>query len=661
MALSDRQQRLIRFFALLGMAIGVTYMAQRSSVRTDVTSEGLSRLTPGTLEVIAAIGTDKPVTVHAFVSEEVPREYVTVRSRLLNILREMEASGGPGLRVHIVEPKEFSPEADDAIERYGIMPQSLGDKVGDQVEFKSVFLGLAFESGPREEVIPFLSPGLSVEYEVARALRVVTQEKKKVVGILRTDVPLMGNFDLQSRSQQPAWQIVDELRKQYEVRSLNPSVEIPSDVDVLIVPQVASLTQPELDQVRTYVDAGRPALLTVDPFPTFGLRLAPREDKPPPPGQQGGMFGGGMQQGEPKGDYRGLLTHFGVDWPDDEIVYDPDNPHPMFQHFPPQVVFVSDRPDGLKPFTNVDPAVDGLTEVVVLFGGELRPAAGSTAKFTPLLQTGRAAGWAVYEDMVQSHPLFGPSPMLPPKKVSPPAGKNLVLAARVAGGTAEGESKPRNLVVIADLDLFHDQFFELRERGGDQDGDGLLDMRFDNVTFLLNVVDSLAGDDRFIELRKRTPAYRRLTWVDAQTEKTRQTLGEERRKANDKATAELEAAEKALKAAVEEIRNRTDLDEQTKAVMASSAEKAENRRLDVKEQAIEREKEKAVRKIDHQQKREIDEVRNWVRQLAIAIPPVPAILLGLVIFYRRRRRESATIPRTRQVGAGSSAKGESST
>ena len=47
---------------------------------------------------------------------------MTVRSRLLNILREMEASGGPGLRVRIVEPKRHSPEAQEALEKYGITP-----------------------------------------------------------------------------------------------------------------------------------------------------------------------------------------------------------------------------------------------------------------------------------------------------------------------------------------------------------------------------------------------------------------------------------------------------------------------------------------------------------------------------------------------------------
>ena len=685
MAAPLRQHRLIRFASLLAMAGGLTYMAQQSDIRTDVTSEGLSQLTPGTIELIESIGTDRPVTVHAFISSDIPRGYVTARSRLMNILREMKARGGPGLEVRIVEPKPYSDEAEEAMDKYGIYPRDLAEREGGRVEVKPVFLGLAFVSGANEEVVPFLSRGLSAEYEVARALRVVTQEKKKVVGILRTDAPIMGNFDLQARSQTPAWQIVEELRKQYEVRSLNPTSDIrppecddpekPKEdcVDVLIVPQLPSLTQPELDKVREYIDAGHPALLTADPFPTFNIRLAPKEDKPPPPGSQNQF--GAPPGAEPKGDWQGLLRSVGVELafdtvqppaeappeaqPSEElrIVYDTFKPHPRFASIAPQVIFVTERDDGTKPFENADPAVNGLEEVVVLFAGELRKVSGFNGTFTPLLSTGRAAGYALYEDMVQRHPFFGVQPRPNgPEKQSPVTGNSHVLAARVTGGgggapAAEGAEPPkdRNVVVLADLDVFHDQFFALRDEGGDTDGDGLVDIRFDNVTFLLNLVDSLAGDDRFIDLRKRMPQYRRLTWIDEQTKLARQTLEAERQKALDAAKAELEAAQKALDEKVAAIEARTDLDDRSKELQARMAEVSENRRLEARRIEIEREKEKAINKIEREHERKVDEVRNQVRILAVVLPPIPALLLGFFIFWRKRKREQDTIPAYRRA------------
>ena len=216
-------------------------MASRSGARADVTAEQLSALTPSTSELITSVGEERPVTVHAFISRDVPQVYVTKRLRLLTILREMERSGGAGLRVRIVEPEPFSVEAEEAMENYGITPRQLPDFSSGRVEAMEVFLGMAFVSGANEEVVPFLDLGLSTEYEVARALRVVMQEEKKVVGVLRTDATIMGNFDMQSRRQQPAWQVVEALRRQYEVRSLNPKSPVPEDVDVLLVPQLASL------------------------------------------------------------------------------------------------------------------------------------------------------------------------------------------------------------------------------------------------------------------------------------------------------------------------------------------------------------------------------------------------------------------------------------
>lgn len=660
-----RHHRLIRFLAGVVTVSSLTYVAQRAGSRVDVTSERLSALTDETIALIEGVSAERPVVVHAFVSKEVPGEFVPVQSSLLRLLREMDVRGGEGLSVRIVEPLPYSEEAQEAVEKYGITPRTVLDKEGNRTE---LFLGMAFVSGPREEVVPFLDRGLSAEYEVARALRMVSQEKKKVVGILRTDAPIMGNFDLQARRQQPAWRIVEELRKQYEVRSLNPATAVPDDVDVLLVPQLASCTQPELDQVKAYVDAGRPALITVDPMPLFDLRLSPSEPKLPPPGQQGGMFGQPPQGGAPKGDYAGLLRHLGVEWPDKRVLFDTFKPHPSFADVPPQVVFVGSRPDGTDPFTDADPVVDGLTEVVVLFGGELKPVGGHESEFTPLLVTGQKAGANQFDDMVQRHMLFGLQGPVPPRQRAPITGERHVIGARIKAegaataeapedGEGEGEQsagpKPRNLIVLADLDLFGDQFFAMHERGGDIDGDGLDDIRFDNVTFLLNAVDSLAGDDRFVELRKRQPRYRRLETVDKQTLAARDKRERQLQEANQEAQRQLDEAQQALEQAVAAIRDKQGLDETTKAIMIQSAEDAENRRLQAKQERIEREKQRAIARTEMEHRREVDAVRNGIRLFAVLLPPIPALVLGGYIFARRRRREQETIPETRRRGGKS--------
>ena len=646
-----RIHRFIRFSSILVTAVSLGYVAQRTNVRADVTEEGLSQITKPTQALIASISPDRPVVIHAYVSKEVPREYVAVRSQLLSILREMQARGGAGLTVRIVEPEPYSPEAQEAVDNYGISPSPVTSREAGRVQQMQLFLGVAFVSGPHEEVVPFLDRGLSPEYEIVRALRTVTQEKKKVVGVLRTDATIMGNFDLQARRQQPAWRVIAELKKQYEVRSLNPGAEIPADVDVLLVPQLSSTTTPQLEFIQKYIDAGRPALLTVDPMPLFDMSLSPSEPMKPPPGQQQNMFGP-PPPGEPKGDFRGFLTKLGVDWDPQKIVFDTDNPHPSFAGTPPHVIFVGKRPDGTDPFAGEDPIAAGLSEVVVLFGGELKPSAGHEAEFVPLLRTGTRGGFNKFDDMVERHMLFGlQGPVLPRQRTM--LAESQVLAAHVTAGetSGEGASKGKNVVVVADLDLFGDQFFVLNERGGDLDGDGVDDIRFDNVTFLLNAIDALSGDAGLVELRGRKSKYRRLSKVDDLTKAASDKRNEEVASASAKAEADIKAAQDALDAAVKKINDDTSLDETTKAVLLKSAEEAENRRLNAKRELIMRDKVRAMERTESEHLAEVRKVEDWIRVLAVLVPPVPAILLGFFIFLRKRQREQDAIPSSRKRGA----------
>jgi len=647
--MAPRVHRLIRLFALLALAASFTYMAQRSNVRADLTAEGLSQITPSTRELIAGVDEAHPVVVTAYVSKDVPRPYVALRARLLNILREMEASGGPGLTVRIYEPEAFSPEAEEAIEKFGITPRPLVNADAGKVDTMVVFMGVAFTSGPREEVVPFFDRGLSVEYELARALQVVSEEKKKVVGIMRDDTKLMGDFDLQARRRIPAWQIIKELEKQYEVRTLPPDTAIPPEVDVLLVPQLSSQTQASLDVILAYLLAGRPALLLADPMPFFNLKLAPSQPMLPPPQQQGMMAAGG---GEPKGDFRGLLRAIGVDWQDQNIAFDLDNPEAQLADAPRSVVVVGQR-SNWDPFAGKGQIVEGLAQIVVLFGGDLRPAEGGTTNFAPLLVTGSRGGWDSFPTMTDdSNFLFGIQfrgvPSDPTTLAADKGLQNVVLGARITSGGSSGGQKDINAIVLADLDMFADTFFSFHERGGDLDGDGLIDLRFDNVTFLLNALDELLGDDRFIELRKRQPEFRRLSKVDAMTESANLDRQARIKAANDAAKQQLEAAQKALNEAVAAIKAKTDLDKTTQQIMIRSAEEAENRRLQTQTEQIEREKAQAVDKIRADHARAIDEVRDRIRVSAILLPPIPAILLGLLIFYRKRRLESATIPESRK-------------
>src|SRR5262249_39400125 len=159
--------------------------------------------------------------------------------------------------------------------------------------------------------------------------------------------------------------------------------------------------------------------------------------------------------------------------------------------------------------------------------------------------------------------MFGGAGINPDVKHTPEE-EPQVMAVRVQG--------PVNAVIVADVDLMGEQFFEIRRRG-------IENLNFDNVTFLLNSVDELAGDNPFVALRKRRPRHRPLEAVEARTHAYETQRIEEMRQAESTADARLKEAQARLDKAVKEIDQRRDLDEQSKQVMIANVQAVENRRL----------------------------------------------------------------------------------
>jgi ABC-2 type transport system permease protein len=414
--------------------------------------------------------------------------------------------------------------------------------------------------------------------------------------------------------------VVAELRKQYEVVQVSPDADYPAEIDALVAALPSALTQPQVDRLATWVKQGRPALVLLDPMPAFNLELAPQEiaqaPSPfaPPPAQTA------------RANLNPLLEALGVSWQPSRIVWDSHNPHPQLKSLPKEFVFVS------KGFNQKEPVTAGLQELVLLYPGELKAAGGGG--FVPLLESGSDSGTVRWQDLVQRS-LFGVAvnQNLPHQ----PDDQAHVLAARVSGKA--------NAIVVADVDLMGEQFFELRRRGVEN-------LNFDNVIFLLNAVDQLAGDPSFIALRKRRPRHRTLEAVEARTRTYEAQRLRETQLAEATAEQRLKEAQARLDRAVREVRQRPDLDDQTRQIMISNLEAVENRRLTVARSTIEDEKQRQIEASRAEMENSIRGIQNTIKLLAVALPPIPAFLVFVFVSVRRLRRERLGAPADRLVEEG---------
>jgi gliding motility-associated transport system permease protein/gliding motility-associatede transport system auxiliary component len=629
----------VRGLAITVAAISISILVGRwtSGARLDTTAERLNSLSSKTHSLLTTLPGKDTVYIHAYISPEVPEGLIRHRDELLRKLREFDAIGGNRLIVDVKETIPFTESSTQAADHFGIRPMQIPDMRAGKMQMQNVFMGLGFKCGPHTEVLEFLEPGLSVEYELIRSVRAVSGAARRKIGILNTDAKMFGGFDFQTMSPQQPWSIVKELKKQYDVVGADANQPLSEDIDVLIAGLPSSLNQRQMNNLSDYILSGRPALLFLDPLPINMPQLSASQPKPP----KGGAMGR-MSPPEPKGNIDALMTQMGVSWGKDRIIWQDYNPLPRFGNMPQEIVFVSSKSGNDAAFGSADDPINkGLKTVVSMFPGHIQSVPGSDIRLASLLVSNRTSGEHKWGNVVQ-RPRFGFGGMSIKRDLRHTADQfEYVLAARLHGvfpGTASdgkdgSKGVPARVIIVADLDLIGEEFFALRKQGQRE-------LDFDNVTFALNCVDSLAGDESLIAVRSRRPEYRSLTLIENEREIFSKGLLTEEGKAQADADAALQQARTQLTRAVERVRKRKDIDERTKQGQLDYVQKIENDRLQTKTRRIEQSRQERIARARRGMQEKVSAIESRVRLWAVVLPPLPALLMGLMVFLMQRKREN---------------------
>jgi ABC-2 type transport system permease protein len=530
----------------------------------------------------------------------------------------------------------------------------------------NIYLNVAVTCGSSRPIAPaFIDRDTPIEYELVRAICTVTEQKRKKVGVVTTDAPLYGSFNMQTMAPSTNWPIIDDLEKQYQVVKVDPSKPITEKFDVLLAVQPSTLGPEEMKNFVAAVASGQPTAIFEDPAPMLCNVPASSMPRQSP----GGMNPMMRMQAPPKGNVKALWSLLGVDFPDAKIVSQDFNPYPKFPPFQSnkEFVFVDPGSGAKEAFNTNDPISSGVQQVLFAFPGFIAKSYTSNLTFTPLANTSEKTGTLLFSELMEMTP-FGP-PRINQGRSPTPTNTTYCLAAHIQGKVtlpppvdepfkgAEGkkdekepaEKKPVestiNVVVATDVDLLAPAFFALREQG--EIPEIGVHIRLDNVTFVLNALDSLAGDDRFIEIRKRRPSHRTLARIEEETKEPRKKAAEAREQ-YVKEYQDLEKAEqKAIEDKVAELNKRKDMDSRQLLIEVAMMQQDLERQRAAKLEQARRDKDRKTNKIENELASKVRDVQFWHKLWAVLLPPIFPLMVAIGVFVVRRVREREGVAKSR--------------
>ena len=662
---------LARAAALAVIVVGVVALSMRAAQHyyVDLTEEHLHQLSADTQKIVQQIDPKRPVVIEAYISPNPPRGYERHRRDLVDALERIAAVGGDRVIVDIIDTEPYTEAARDAEAVFNIKAQPVPIREDSRQSVEQLYMGVALRCGTNEKVIPFFYPSIPVEYELTRTIRSVSESSRVKIGVMTTDANLFGEFNFQMMQPPQDWMIINELKQQYEVIRVAPDSEVPADVRVLIVPMASSLTDPQLDGLVGYVRSGRPVLILDDPLPLVNYRLAalrPRDPKQPP------MMGMPQQPPEPKGDLSKLTRLLNLKFEASNIIWQQWNPVGMIPDLPPEYVFVGPGSGNADAFNPDSPIVSGMQVLLMMYPGSLQPLGGDGPTFTPLLSTGKQTGVTPW-NKVFTEDFAGVSMNERPPRAR--TGRQYVLAAQVKGklagpkaapaidagqksgggddaaaakapenaATAPAEEKEINVIFVADLDMISDQVFAIRQQAPDET------LNFDNVPFILNCVDSLAGDEGFVALRKKRAKRRTLDAIEKLTSRAEDVEQSKIEEAQGEAEKAIATAQKKLADEVDKIDKDTSVPPHLREQKKNLAQSYWQNHFNREKERIERETNERVKSLREETTSQRRAEESRVKWLAVLLPPIPALLIGMLVFFVRVRGEREGVNPNRLV------------
>lgn len=431
--------------------IVVNILAGSYSFRLDFTEGKEYTLSKATKNILKQL--DKPVTVTAYFSKDLPPNIANVSGLLKDMLVEYSNRAKGMLVYRFVNPNEKEELEEEAVKN-GIQPVMINVREKDQIRQQKAYMGAVVSIGGEKETIPFFQPGAAMEYALSTAIKKLSVVDKPSVALIQGHgEPMINEIS----------QVFTELSVLYNVEPfrMTDTTEIPEKYrTIAIIRPTDTISSRHLSIIDRFLARGGDLFIAFDRV-TGDFSTA-----------TGKALNTGIEE---------WLKQKGINVTEDFIVDANCNSVTVQQQQANFIMTTQISFPYLPVITKFadNPATRGLESVSLQFASPITFSGDTTVKFTPVAFSSSKSGTIrapLYFD-IQKQWTENDFPM-----------SDLVVAAVLEGRPAGNNNSRIFLITDGDFAVSGQRGAQLPE---------------DNVSLLVNAVDWLSDDTGLIELRTK--------------------------------------------------------------------------------------------------------------------------------------------------------------
>ncbi len=240
---------------VIGIVVLVNVLGDKIFFRLDFTADQRYSLSDATKDILEELS--DPVTVSAYFSEDLPPDVAKVQEDFRDILVEYSSQSNGQIVYEFINPNEDQ-ETEMKAQQNGIQPIMINVRERDQVKQQRAYLGAIVQLGEAKEVIPFIQPGVAMEFALSSNIKKLSAQTKPKIGFLSG----YGTPSLAA-----VQQLMTSLSVMYtaDTVGLSPVKGIPADINTFVVLAPKDTVDSYVfDHIDEFVGRGGRLLLAVN-------------------------------------------------------------------------------------------------------------------------------------------------------------------------------------------------------------------------------------------------------------------------------------------------------------------------------------------------------------------------------------------------------------